>query len=203
MARSCFVFWSYALHAVPMGTESVVPFVVPFAVVPFAEGERGGFPLREAGVCVFLRVKFQRPGLVRVPVNTGGFVNVTVISALFAMTMSVAVNTAVVPASVACPTENRGLWREGMRWHSCFGSSGIGRNPFDAPRMMALFATVMAMPLGVGASCSSGVVPSARWMVHPVSAAMLATEAHVGLVVGRIASMLGREEGRRVVNELG
>ena len=177
-----------------MGTESVV--FMSFAVVPFVKRERGGDVLsREAVVRVLLRTKFQRPGLVRFPVNTGGFVNVMVISSLFAMTMSVAVNTAVVPASVACPTENKGLWREGIRWHSCFGSSGIGRNPLDAPRMMALFATVIAMPLGVVASSSSGVVLSARWMVQPVSAAMLATAAHVGLVVGSFARIVVREEG--------
>ena len=51
----------------------------------------------------------QRPGGVRVPVMSGGVFNCMVMSLLLAMNIFVAVNTAVVPASVAWPMENRGL----------------------------------------------------------------------------------------------
>ena len=80
---------------------------------------------------------------------------------------------AVFPASHCWPTESRGRWRFGTRWHSVAeGGSGRARLPFDVARMVSLLAAVMVIPFGVGCSSESGVFMSHRLMVHPVSTAM-------------------------------
>ena len=108
------------------------------------------------------RSMLQSPGGARVPVIRGRLWREIEMSALFAMSISVEVNTAVVPASVACPTEKSDLWREGMRCPGCRSGAGKGSNPFEAPRMTALLAMVTAIPLGVGCSSSRDALASAR-----------------------------------------
>ena len=92
-------------------------------------------------------------------------------------------NTAVVPASVACPMENRGLCREGMRWHVCWRGPGRGKRPLVVLLMVALLATVMRMPGIAGVLSSRGVWLLARCVVHPVSGIISASS-----VVTRIDS---------------
>ena len=71
-------------------------------------------------------------------------------------------NTAVVPASVAWPIENRGLCREGIRWHGCWRGPGRGKRPLVVLLMVALLATVTRIPGIAGVSSSSGVWLLAR-----------------------------------------
>jgi len=77
--------------------------------------------LRGFGGCFDCPKRFMlhRPGGVRIPVTSGVFFSCIVMSVLLAMNILVAVNTAVVPASVAWPMENRGRWMVGIRWQGC------------------------------------------------------------------------------------
>ena len=103
---------------------------------------------------------------------------------------------AVQSASQACPTDRRGKWIPGTRWHSVAESGrSMGRLPQDVPLIVCLLAAVIRIPLGVAILFVSGVFSSARLVVQPVSAAMRALRAWNGLVA-RLAMGLVLEEGK-------
>ena len=85
----------------------------------------------------------------------------------------------------------------GIRWHSeAAGDSWvIGRFPLLVPVMVQLLAVSTDVPFAVGCSLISGVEASARFMVHPVSAAIVSSSvsAWKGLSAG--SALVGLGEG--------
>ena len=144
----------------------------------------------------FVSGTIQSPGDVRTPLRIG--VPVTLICTSFDLTRVSEVESkiAVQSASQACPTDRRGKWIPGTRWHSVAELGRVmGRLPQDMPRIVCLLAAVIRIPFGVSISFVNGVFSSARLMVQPVSAAMWALRAWKGLVA-RLAECLIREEGK-------
>ena len=64
-----------------------------------------------------------------------------------------------------------------------------GSCPLEMPEIVSELAVVMVIPFGVETSSIRGVVLSAKWMVHPESAAS-------GVGVGSSSSSSVREEKR-------
>ena len=62
----------------------------------------------------------------------------------------------------------------GMQWHLvAVGGKARGRNLLEGACIVDLFAAVIYRPWGVGLSFKSGVVLSHRFMVQPVSMAVI------------------------------
>ena len=85
----------------------------------------------------------------------------------------------------------------GMQWHSvAAGGRARGRDPFEVLACIVdLFAVVIYKPWGVGISFNSGIFPSQRLMVQPVSKAI-----NLG---GIIEVLLGRADKAHEEGEMG
>ena len=164
----------------PLGFRNNTRFLLEFCTKEGPNPEILAFvSVRESGSVVLnfrgfgVSGTIQRPGGVRTPLATGVPVTVMLIWSDFTRIIFLESKMAVQSASQACPTDRRGKWIPGTRWHSVaeLGRS-MGRLPQDVPLMVCLLAAVIRIPLGVAISFVNGVFSSARLVVQPVSAAM-------------------------------
>ena len=108
-------------------------------------------------------------------------------SAFLDIAILVAVKMTMLPASKCWPTDMRGMFKLGMRWHWVVdGGKTRGRFHLEVACIVDLFPAAILSPRGVGVSFKRGVILSHKLMVQPVSAVIISG--------GNTDGLLGRGE---------